>query len=74
MENDLIQDEFVDLEAEDLETTELELEPEFPMYVVVGDMPTDVFSPYIVLILSILIMYPIYRLFRVIGGGIKSWK
>lgn len=63
-----------ELEEADLETTELELEPEFPMYVVVGDLPSEVFSPYIVLVLSILIMYPIYRAMRTIVGSVKAWK
>jgi len=60
-------------EMTDLEATELE-EPEYPMYVVVGDMPADVFSPYIVLILSVLIMYPIYRAMRTVAGSVKAWR
>lgn len=57
------------------ETSELlELEPEYPMYVVVGDSPADVFSPYILLILSILIMYPIYRTLRTVAGSVRAWR
>lgn len=71
MEDDFVVD-LNELSESDLE--EAELVPEYPKYVVVGDSPTEVFSLYTVLILSFLIMYPIYRVLRNVVGSVKVWR
>lgn len=74
MDEELILEETPELEV-DAETGELiELEQEFPMYTVVWDSPTEIFSMYTILILSVLIMYPIYRVMRNIVGSVNAWK
>lgn len=45
--------------------------PEYPMYEVVDASPTEIFSFYTMLILSVLIMHPVYRAIR---GAVKAWK
>lgn len=74
MDEELILEETPELEV-DAETGELiEVEKEFPMYTVVWDSPTEIFSMYTLLILSVLIMYPIYRVMRNIVGSVNAWK
>lgn len=74
MDDELILEETPELEV-DAETGELiELEQEYPMYTVVWDTPSEIFSMYTILILSVLIMYPIYRVLRTIAGSVNAWK
>ena len=53
---------------------EILIEPEFPMYVVMDYEAPELFGFYVLLILSLLIVYPIIKAIRHAFGGVRQWK
>lgn len=72
--NEVDETENVDLPENPTELTELELEPEFPMYVVMDVEGSDLFGFYVLLICSLLIMYPVIRALKSAIGGVARWR